>query len=646
MTITKKTERPDIKKSLDIPVIRFLSWCLIISVVSLFCIFASSGISHAATLPGYERLQPVTNYVTAPTAVALDHNECLFVAESVNNQVLIFSQSGQYLEKISGLEKPISVAVDSNVRVYVGNKDGGNVEVYDADYNYLFKLGTGDGEFIQPNDIAIDSTGKIYVVDRGEHKVKIYNSDGTYNTSFGSEGNGNGEFYHPTSIVINQPEEELIVLDRQLSQDMFGDYVEGARIQLFDMTGAFKSSFSKYGDEIGEMFRPQHVTVDNQGRLYVTDSFHNVVIVYDSDGTYLGDVYDTNNPLRTPLGIMIGESGRLFIASLQTEKVEVYGIDAYTDMTVTPLNLNFQGQDGGSNPAVQSVAISNTGTLELNWSASINGSWIALSESSGAVAASGTTAIDVGASLNGMTEGTYTGSISVSAASGATERVDVVFEVLPPAELSATPASLIFNSTNGSNPSAQALTVTNNGGGVLSWTAAKDRAWMSIDKVLGTAPDSIAVSVDTASLAVGTYAGSVTVTGEGALSSPTVIPVTLNIVEVTGTINVTSNIEDATFTINGPQSYSGSGANWTAADAFAGTYAIVYGDVDGYTTPLSQSQLLETAGNSPEYYCGSRSWREQCGSSEGFQFRWGRNRTGICSPWIWLWSKHSGWRYK
>jgi hypothetical protein len=61
------------------------------------------------------------------------------------------------------------------------------VEVYDADYTYLFKLGTGDGEFSQPNDIAIDSTDKVYVVDKGEHTVKIYNSDGTYSTSFGIE---------------------------------------------------------------------------------------------------------------------------------------------------------------------------------------------------------------------------------------------------------------------------------------------------------------------------------------------------------------------------------------------------------------------------------------------------------------------------
>jgi hypothetical protein len=576
MSGIKKTERINVKKDLNIPLTHSFVRCLIISIVLLFSIFVSSGISYAAAIPGYERLQPITNYVTAPSAVAL-------VAESVNNQVLIFSQSGQYMHTLSGLDRPISVAVDSNVRIYVGNKDSGNVEVYDDNYAYLLKLGAGDGEFAQPNDIEIDSVGKIYVVDRGEHKVKIYNSDGTYDTSFGIEGSGDGEFYHPTSISINQSAEELVVLDHQLTQDMFGDDIEGARIQFFDMNRGFKRSFSAFGNEIGQMFRPQQVTSDDQGRLYVTDSFHNVVLVYDGDGTYLGSIYDIDNPLRIPLGVTMGDSYRLFIASLESGEVEIYGVDEFTDMTVTPSILNFQGQENGSNPAVQSVTIGNNGTAALNWSASTNDSWITLSDSSGSVSPSGTTAIDIEVSLNGLAEGTYNGTVSISDASGATERVGVMLEVLPPAELSVTPASLIFTSTNGSSPSAQDLTVINSGGGTLNWTAAKDSNWMSIDKVSGTAPDSIAVSVDTASLAVGTYTGSVRVTGAGALSSPADIPVTLNIVEITGTIN-------------GPESFGGSGVNWTETGVFTGTYTIVYGDVEGYTTPLSKSQTLEADG--------------------------------------------------
>ncbi|MBI4849340.1 MAG: hypothetical protein HY808_12335 [Nitrospirae bacterium] len=46
---------------------------------------------------------------------------------------------------------------DAAGRIFVGNKDSRNVEVYNPGLTLLFKLGTGDGEFTQPNDMAIDS---------------------------------------------------------------------------------------------------------------------------------------------------------------------------------------------------------------------------------------------------------------------------------------------------------------------------------------------------------------------------------------------------------------------------------------------------------------------------------------------------------
>ncbi|MBI5663487.1 MAG: FG-GAP repeat protein [Nitrospirae bacterium] len=544
-------------------------------------------------MPAYERLEAVSAEVSAPTNVALDKYECLFVAESVNNRVLVYSQSGRYTGTISGLSRPISVAVDEGIRVYIGNKDSGNVEVYDSGYEFLFKLGSGDGEFSQPNDIEIGEAGRVYVVDKEGDAVKVYNGDGTYNSTIGSAGNGDGQFHNPTSIAIDRGAGELIVLDHQLTKDSYGSWIEGARIQVFDMDGVFKRGFSRYGNQVGQMFRPQHVAVDGEGRIYVTDSFHNVVIVYDNTGTYLGDVYDVEHPVRTPMGITIGGSNRLYVASLSTGKVEVYGVGQYTQMEVEPLSLSFQGKSGSS-PEGQAVTISNKGKGILSWSAVASEGWITLSAEGGAVEEGGTGTVEVGVNLSGLEAGTYSGRVSISAATGATEVVNVALEVLPTPELSVAPMSLTFTSTNGSNPSGQELTISNVGAGTLSWSAAKDRSWILIDKDAGTGNDSIGVTVDT-SMPVGTHTGAITVTGEGAIASPAVIAVTLNIIQETGTINVTTNVEGATFTISGAASYSGSGAAWTQG-APTGTYAIVYGDVVGYTTPPSQNQVLGAEG--------------------------------------------------
>ncbi len=60
----------------------------------------------------------------------------------------------------------------------------------------------------------------------------------------------------------------------------------------------------------------------------------------------------------------------------------------------------------------------------------------------------------------------------------------------------------------------------------------------------------------------------------------------------TGTINVTTNLDAATFDITGPANYSGSGRKWTKTRAPLGEYTIVYNDVSGYVTPESQTEIL------------------------------------------------------
>jgi len=169
--------------------------CLGISAILFIC---SLGISQAAVMPAYERLTPITASLDAPTAVAIDNYGCIFVAESINNRLLIYTQGGQYYQTLSGLQKPVSVAVDANGKIYIGNKNTGNVEVYSSGLSLLFKLGAGDGEFTQPAAIAVGSSGKVYVADSNEDVIKVYNADGTAYATFGSSGSGDGEFHFPT----------------------------------------------------------------------------------------------------------------------------------------------------------------------------------------------------------------------------------------------------------------------------------------------------------------------------------------------------------------------------------------------------------------------------------------------------------------
>lgn len=81
-------------------------------------------------------------------------------------------------------------------------------------------------------------------------------------------------------------------------------------------------------------------------------------------------------------------------------------------LSVSPVSLSFSGVAGSSNAASQPLTISTSGS----WTASASQPWITLSASSG----TGPATISVGAALNGLIAGTYSGNVTFSAA-GATQ---------------------------------------------------------------------------------------------------------------------------------------------------------------------------------------------------------------------------------
>jgi len=88
--------------------------------------------------------------------------------------------------------------------------------------------------------------------------------------------------------------------------------------------------------------------------------------------------------------------------------------------------------------------------------------------------------------------------------------------------------TLSFGTSQGaaSNPSSISVTVTNTGGGALSFTASSDSPWLSVTPSTGSAPQSIRVSVALGTLGVNVYTGHITVSAAGANNSPAMITVT------------------------------------------------------------------------------------------------------------------------
>jgi len=198
-------------------------------------------------------------------------------------------------------------------------------------------------------------------------------------------------------------------------------------------------------------------------------------------------------------------------------------------LSVTPTSLSFSATQGGSNPAPSSATISNTGGGTLGFTASSDQSWLSVSPASGTAPAT----LQVSATVGSLAAGTYTGHVTVTAAGvqGSPATVTVTFTVgSPPPVLSVTPTSLSFSAIQaGANPASSSVSVSNTGGGTLSFTASSDQSWLSVSPASGTAPATLQVSAAVGSLTAGTYTGHVTVTASGAQGSPATVTVTFTV---------------------------------------------------------------------------------------------------------------------
>ena len=55
-------------------------------------------------------------------------------------------------------------------------------------------VGSGDGEFRNPNGVAVASDGSVYVTDTGNNRVQMFTSEGVFVSQWGTYGSGDGEF--------------------------------------------------------------------------------------------------------------------------------------------------------------------------------------------------------------------------------------------------------------------------------------------------------------------------------------------------------------------------------------------------------------------------------------------------------------------
>ena len=107
--------------------------------------------------------------------------------------------------------------------------------------------------------------------------------------------------------------------------------VINTRVQVLNPDGLFVTFIGGWGVEKGEFFRPKGVAIDQNNRVYVSDSYLGVIQIFDSEGEFYAVVSDpakgTVKKFKTPTGLFIDNNNRLYVVEMFANRVSVYRIE-------------------------------------------------------------------------------------------------------------------------------------------------------------------------------------------------------------------------------------------------------------------------------------------------------------------------------
>ena len=222
-----------------------------------------------------------------------------------------------------GFYYPSDVAIGGNGRLYVVSRSpdafprGVRVTVTNLDHEYFGTFGSfgeGDGQFIWPTSITVDSHGLVYLSDEDTHRITVYDPSGEFLSRWGVHGSAPGEINGPSGIAFDG-EDNLYVVDQ------FNN-----RIQKFTKDGRYLFSFGSAGDGDGQFNLPWGMTVAPNGDAYVADWRNGRIQRFSPDGEFLaryGSEGQGDGEFRRPSGVAVDREGYVYVADWGNERIQV-----------------------------------------------------------------------------------------------------------------------------------------------------------------------------------------------------------------------------------------------------------------------------------------------------------------------------------
>ncbi|MGO9404063.1 MAG: SMP-30/gluconolactonase/LRE family protein [Terriglobales bacterium] len=261
----------------------------------------------------------------APYGLAVDSKGRLYVADTKVGAIFIFNTENNNVELIKhGVNAKFGsiygLAMDDNDNLFVSDAELRHVLVFDA--NHKLQAGFGDGILQDPNGLAIDLENRfIYVADTELDQVLVFDAD-TYKLlrRIGTTGKHHtltspGDFSKPTNVAVDNDGNLYVT-------DTWND-----RVEEFDADGVFIRAFGKNGDGPGDFARPKGIAIDCDGHVWVADAMLNRVQIFTPEGRLLmgmGSFGIFPGQFQALTGLTIDKQNRVFTSEQLLGRTQMF----------------------------------------------------------------------------------------------------------------------------------------------------------------------------------------------------------------------------------------------------------------------------------------------------------------------------------
>jgi uncharacterized protein (TIGR03437 family) len=368
----------------------------------------------------------------------------------------------------------IGLAGDSNSRSFIGGTTTGERNVISGNPDGGVKVGATVYAFIGGNYIGTDASGQIALgngsggiqIDQGTHVIVQGNLIAHHNPGSGIVVSGHAGntlrqnlIYDNTAGGIHLPNGanagvSAPVIASASATGVSGNACPGCEVEIFSDS-------------------------DDQGRVFEGSA------IASASGAFK---FDEGSPLTGPNLTATATDGDGNTSEFS------FGIKAVTPpanpppvIAIAPSTLQFAYTIGGAVPAGKAIQVTKTGGGEFDWSASSSAPWLSATPTSGLAPST----LTVSVAPAGLGAGTYSGTITISAAAIASQAVVVTLTVgAPVASISGVVNAASFQP--GISPGAWISIFGAN-------LAATTRSWRSDEIVNGLLPtrlDGVSVTID------------------------------------------------------------------------------------------------------------------------------------------------------